>query len=212
MVVYQFVGLGLGLGLALAAGDSIYAVDILAVGFHHRHVFLDEDVVLIPWWLDHRYFLILQSQVLEIRYEFVVLPRDVVATLEWPDRYGILLPAVYLQLLVAKWKEFFSIGLGGLWPTMGGLAGRWFYPKLEHLKLLIAEIWSWQSSEVFMDCYFLEIALGREFYVRVVCWLRRDDWIEAEGADFFVFFDLAEDFLGIKVVLDVYLLSLVLQP
>ena len=48
MVVDQFVGLGLGLGLALAAGDSIYAVDILAVGFHHRHVFLDEDVVLIP--------------------------------------------------------------------------------------------------------------------------------------------------------------------
>lgn len=70
----------------------------------------------------------------------------------------------------------------------------------------------WQSSEVFVDCYFLEIALGCEFYVRVVGWLRRDDGVQAEGADLFVFFDLAEDFLGIKGVFDVYLLSLVLQP
>lgn len=46
MVVYQFVGLGLG--LTPVVDNSIYAVDILAVGFHHRHVFLDEDVVLIP--------------------------------------------------------------------------------------------------------------------------------------------------------------------
>ena len=62
-----------------------------------------------------------------------------------------------------------------------------------------------------MDCHLLEIALGCELDVCVVCGLRRDDGVEAEGAHLVVLFNLAEDFVGIEAILDVDLLSLVLQ-
>lgn len=62
-----------------------------------------------------------------------------------------------------------------------------------------------------MDCCFLEIALGCELDVCVVCGFRRYDGIKAKGADLLVLFNLAENLLGIKGVLYVYFLPLVLQ-
>lgn len=94
---------------------------------------------------------------------------------------------------------------------MRWLAGGWLDPKLEHLKLLAGIYEHGQSSEVLMDCRLLEIALCCEFDVCAVCRFGRDNGIKAEGADLIVLFDLAEDFFGIKVILDVDLLSFVLQ-
>lgn len=92
----------------------IDAVDILSAGLHRTRVLLDEDVVLIPRRFDNRNLLILKLDVLQIGDKLVILPRDVVAALEWPDRDRILLPAMDLQLLIAKRKVFLTIQLWGL--------------------------------------------------------------------------------------------------
>lgn len=112
---------------------SIYAVHSGTLQSLSRT--FQEDVILVFGGFDNGHFFVIEFECFEIGYKFIFFSWDLGIAFKSLDSYGLILPTIMLQLLVAEGKKLLWVWLGSTAST-GRLACGWLYPKTIHLKLL----------------------------------------------------------------------------